>query len=187
MLGRVKAGVQRFDPEATLEALASGVVAGADLDMLIDRHGRWIYRGSPIQRMGLVRLFASALHRAPDRTYWLVTPYERWRVQVEDAPFLAVELERVGASAEQQLRVRTNIDAWVQLDRDHALELRDRGAGGSVPYVLLDRGLEARLTSAVFYELVDLAEPDPARPTTLGVWSAGVFFPLGHDVGEGDA
>ena len=56
-----------------------------------------------------------------------------------------------------------------------------------MPYVLLDRGLEARVTSAVFYELADLAEPGPARPTTLGVWSAGVFFPLAHDVGEDDA
>jgi hypothetical protein len=186
MRGNVRAGVQRFDPEATLLALARGELAGGDLDMLIDRQGRWVYRGSPIERMALVRLFASALGRAADGSYWLVTPFERWRVQVEDAPFLAVELERTGGSADRRLRFRTNIDEWVEVDDAHPLEMRDRGASGRVPYILLDRGLAARVTPAVFYELVDLAEPDPACPTTLGVRSAGRLFPLAHDLGEGD-
>ncbi len=180
--------MRRFDPEAALELLARGELAGADLDMRIDRHGTWIYRGSPIERMGLVRLFARALRRGPDGSYWLITPFERWRVTVDDVPFVAVELRREGGAGEQCLRFRTNMDEWVPLDSGHRLEMRGGGSGtGPVPYVGLDRGLEARVVQSVFYELADLAEPDPARPDLLGVRSAGLFFPLadGQDGAHG--
>src|SRR5437762_14321931 len=72
-----------------------------DLDMRIARDGTWFYRGSPITRMPLVKLFASVLRREPDGSYWLVTPAERGRVTVEDAPFIAVAGDSHGAGRNQ--------------------------------------------------------------------------------------
>src|SRR5260370_33998037 len=84
-----------------------------DLDMRIARDGTWFYRGSPISRMPLVKLFASVLRRERDGSYWLVTPAERGRVTVEDAPFIAVAVDREGEGRDQRLIFRTNLDEIV--------------------------------------------------------------------------
>src|ERR1700722_9928180 len=94
-----------------------------DLDMRIARDGTWFYRGSPIARHRLVKLFASVLRREDDGSYWLVTPVERGRVSVEDAPFLAVELTSEGQGRERQLSFRTNLDEIVAAGPDHRLRV----------------------------------------------------------------
>lgn len=154
-----------------------------DLQLRIAGDGEWLYRGSPIRRLELVKLFASVLRREPDGSHWLVTPVERGRVEVDDAPFVAVELRRDGEGALQRLRLRTNLDEWLTLGPDHPLRLR-RPAGGAaeagpVPYVEVRAGLEARLARPVYYELVELGEegPDGDRQG-FGVWSDGTFFAL---------
>src|SRR5689334_20445331 len=81
-----------------------------DLDMRIARDGTWFYRGTPINRVPLVKLFASVLRREADGSYWLVTPAERGRVIVEDAPFVAVAVDREGEGPKQRLIFRTNLD-----------------------------------------------------------------------------
>src|ERR1700740_390534 len=90
-----------------------------DLDMRIARDGTWFYRGSPIGRPALVQLFASVLRREPDGRYWLVTPAERGRIEVEDVPFLAVALTVQGEGREQQLIFRTNLDDIVTAGPDN--------------------------------------------------------------------
>jgi hypothetical protein len=146
--------------------------------MRIDRDGRWHYRGSPIGRQQMVRLFASILHRLPDGSYWLVTPAEQGMVEVEDVPFVAVELRADGIGREQRLEFRTNTEDWVAAGPDHKLVVRPTADGSEAPYLTVRDGLEARLLRPVFYHLVELAEPDPSGDR-LGVWSAGVFFPIG--------
>ncbi len=148
--------------------------------MRIDRDGGWHYQGSPIARPALVRLFATVLRRAEDGSHWLVTPVEQGRVEVEDAPFVAVELAAEGSGRDQRLRLRTNLDDWVELDAAHPLRLEARPDGAEVPYLLVRDRLEARVARPVFYDLVELAEPAPdAEDRRVGVWSAGCFFPLG--------
>ena len=157
----------------------------AGLDMRIARDGTWFYRGSPINRMPLVKLFASVLRREADG-YWLVTPVERGRVVVEDAPFLAVAVDKEGDGREQQLIFRTNLDEIVTAGPEHPLRVEVAADGTPAPYVLLRPGLEARLTRPVFYELVEWA--DAARISSeepFGVWSGGMFFDLG-DPGDED-
>jgi hypothetical protein len=158
-----------------------------DLDMRIARDGTWFYHGSPIGRKPLVKLFASVLRREHDGTYWLVTPVERGRIVVDDAPFLGVELDASGAGADQILVLRTNVDDSVAIGPDHPLRVAEDAASGEPsPYVLVRRGrdgrpgLEARLARPVFYELVERAVPDPHDPARLGVWSSGAFFALGR-------
>jgi uncharacterized protein len=153
------------------------------LGLRILHDGNWLYRGSPIYRMELVKLFASVLRREADGSYWLVTPAERGRIEVDDVPFLAVELAVEGGGMDRRMRLRTNVDEWLTLGPQHPLRLgrsSDQAAdAGPVPYVLVRAGLEARLARPVFYKLVELGEErqEDGRKR-FGVWSAGSFFAL---------
>lgn len=156
-----------------------------DLDMRIARDGTWFYRGSPIARPRLVKLFASVLRREDDGSYWLVTPVERGRVTVEDAPFLVVEVTSEGSGPHRRLSFRTNLDEIVAAGADHPLRVDTTANGEPAPYILVRPGLEARLNRPVFYELVELADAergDSAGP--FGLWSGGMFFDLGDPEDE---
>jgi hypothetical protein len=159
-------------------------------DMRIARDGTWFHQGGPIKRMALVKLFSTVLRRDESGDFWLVTPVERGRIEVEDAPFVAVELHAEGAGKAQMLRLRTNLDHWVTVGASHPIRVTENpDTREPAPYVLVRDNLEARISRAVFYELAELAEPadpvEPSEPGTdgenamLGVWSAGVFFALG--------
>jgi hypothetical protein len=151
-----------------------------DLDMRIAHDGTWYYRGSPINRPALVKLFASVLRREDDGSYWLVTPAERGRVVVEDAPFIAVSLDIEGEGSGQRLIFRSNLDEIVAAGPEHKLRVETTANGTPAPYVSMRPGLEARLARPVFYELVDLgAEETIDSETKFGVWSDGMFFELG--------
>jgi hypothetical protein len=151
-----------------------------DLDMRIARDGTWFYRGSPIGRLSLVKLFASVLRRDADGRYWLVTPAERGLIAVEDAPFLAVALTAEGKGREQRLIFRTNLDEFVTAGSENPLRVQTATSGQPAPYILMRDGLEARLARPVFYELVELGtEEQVGNSKQFGVWSRGAFFSLG--------
>jgi hypothetical protein len=178
---------------AKLVPAAAGGTGGAvrqpvdcgHFDITIARDGSWSYRGSPIGRMALVRLFSTVLRRESDGSFWLQTPVERGRITVEDAPFVAVELTRQGEGRHQELIFRTNLDDTVAADAEHPLRVVNHAVGGPSPYILVRNGLEARLNRPVFYELVELGREERVGDATLfGVWSKGEFFPLGRLEGE---
>ncbi|MFN0044088.1 MAG: DUF1285 domain-containing protein [Alphaproteobacteria bacterium] len=152
-----------------------------DFGLRIARDGEWFYHGSPIGRKSLIRLFSSALRRDGDGAYWLITPAERGRIEVEDAPFTAVELNVTGQGKMRTLTFRTNVDDEVAVDEDHPIRVAIVGARGEPrPYVTVRDGLEARILRAVFYQLVDLAEVrETGGARAFGVWSKGAFFALG--------
>jgi uncharacterized protein len=158
-----------------------------DLPFLIKRDGTWLYRGSPINRKELVCLFASVLKREADGSFWLETPAERGRIEVEDAPFVAVELDWMGDGRHQTLSFRTNVDQVVTAGPDNPIRIaHDLLTCEPTPYILIragagNRGIEARINRAVYYELVALAVPEwVGCRRMLGVWSCGRFFPLGE-------
>jgi len=159
-------------------ALKPGQVICGELEMRIDRGGQWHYRGSPIGRKELVRLFSTVLRRDDEGDYWLITPAEVGRIAVEDAPFLAVEMTTSGSGADQIITLRTNLDALVSVDDGHPIRVDfDNDTFEPSPYLVMDGGIEALITRAVYYELVGLGvEQDGA----LGVWRCGGFFSLGH-------
>src|SRR6516164_5909781 len=176
-----KAGSSNSSPVDPVAGGRRSPIDRGDLDMRIARDGTWFYRGSPIARLPLVKLFASVLRREADGRYWLVTPAERGRVEVEDVPFLAVALMAEGEARDQQLIFRTNLDEFVTAGPDNPLRVETGANGEPAPYILVRDGLEARLARPVFYELVELGtEEQVAKRTQFGVWSRGAFFSLGE-------
>jgi len=150
-----------------------------DIGMAIRRDGVWLYQGSPIGRKPLVRLFSRVLRRDADGKHYLVTPVEKVDVSVEDAPFLAVELEAIGEGASQELIFRTNVDDVVRCGPCSPLRFEtEAGSGGLKPYLLVRGRLEALVTRALYYDLVEMAVEQAGR---LGLWSGGAFFPLEPD------
>lgn len=158
--------------------LASMTPLCGDFPIRIARDGTWHYQGSPIGRKPLVVLFARVLARQPNGDYWLVTPYERGRIVVDDAPFVAVLCEIAGEGRAQTLRFTTNLDEEVTADEAHPIVMRGT-IDEPAPYVVVRPGLEARLARAVFYQIVDRAtEAEVDGRRRFGVWSAGRFFAL---------
>ncbi|MGE0611481.1 MAG: DUF1285 domain-containing protein [Hyphomicrobiales bacterium] len=148
-----------------------------DIGLAIDSEGVWSYRGSPIGRQALVKLFSGVLRRDEDGQHYLITPVEKVVVHVADAPLQAVEMAAAGKGREQVLGFRTNADDEVAAGPEHPLRFAvDRGNEGLKPYVLVRGRLEARLSRPLAYELAGLAEEVDGR---LGVWSGGRFFPFG--------
>ena len=143
-----------------------------EIDIRIRRDGVWFHEGTPIGREALVRLFASVLRLDPDG-FHLVTPVEKLKITVEDAPFQAVRVDRAGNA----LRFLTNVGDEVEAGPEHALRVViDPETGEPAPYLHVRRGLEARLTRPVFYELAEMAEPHEGA---MAVASHGGWFALG--------
>jgi uncharacterized protein len=149
-----------------------------DLDMRIASDGTWFYMGTPIGRPALVRLFSTILKREEGK-YFLVTPVEKVGIRVEDAPFLAVEMQTETIAAERRLRFRTNVDDWVDCDSAHRLRFETSRAGGLTPYLHVRADLWAKVTRALYYDLVEMGEERmiDGRPM-FGVESSGEFFPM---------
>ncbi len=169
-LPREKGGlapVERWDPPFC-----------GDIDMKIAADGTWFYQKTPIGRPALVRLFSTVLKREGDK-YYLVTPVEKVGLIVVDAPFLAVEL-KVEQAEDQVLAFRTNVDDWVEAGPGHALRFTPEPAtGGLKPYLHVRRDLWAKVTRALFYDLVELGEErDVAGTRMFGVASKGEFFAM---------
>jgi len=158
-----------------------------DIDMRIAADGTWFYQKTPIGRPALVKLFASVLKREGDK-YFLVTPVEKVGIVVDDAPFLAVEMQ-VNAGEDHiprhlldghVLRFRTNVDDWIEAGPEHPLRFEpEEATGGLKPYLHVRRDLWAKVTRALFYDLVDLGEErDVGGKAMFGVVSAGEFFAM---------
>lgn len=180
---------QRSQPETLAERLTSPKkgprrvpVDHGHYHIRITRDGEWHYRDSPIARPSLVKLFASVLVKDADGQYWLQTPVEKGRIDVDDAPFTAVAMEYEGDGRERAVWFRTNVGEVVQLDAEHPLRMgASTKRGGPAPYVIVRDGLEALIARPVYYDFVKLGENGEGKDAGLfGVWSHGVFFSLGE-------
>lgn len=163
---------------ATNRAFPPMMPVCGEFPIRIARDGTWFYHGSPIGRKTLVKLFARVLARQPDGAFWLVTPYERGAIVVDDAPFVAVLCQVTGAGQAQRLTFTTNLDDEVTAGPTHPITMRG-SIEAPAPYVTVRPGLEARLSRAVFYQLADLVCAGAHEGRVIsGVWSDGVFFAL---------
>jgi hypothetical protein len=168
------------------EAPRRKILDYGELPFLIRRDGAWLYKGTPINRKAMVCLFSSVLKRDAEGRFLLETPAERGSIEVEDAPFVAVEMDWTGQGRDQVLTFRTSVDQVITAGRSHRLRVaRSLMTCEPTPYIHVRDGagaypIEARINRAVYYELVALAEPGFVEGRrVLGVWSEGVFFALG--------
>ena len=146
-----------------------------EIDIRIRKDGVWFHEGTPIGREALVRLFSTVLRRDPDG-FHLVTPVEKMKIQVEDAPFIATRVDREGPA----LKFVTNVGDEVEAGPDNAIRVEVGEDGEPRPYLHVRRGLDALIARAVFYELVEMAqERETPEGPTLGVESNGAWFPVG--------
>ena len=150
-----------------------------DMDMRIARDGTWFHEGTPIGRIGLVKLFAGILKREGDK-YFLVTPVEKVGIRVDDAPFVAVDFEASGAGKDQVITFHTNLGDEATAGPDHPIRVeRDPETGEPAPYIHIRAGLEALIDRKSFYRLVDLGlDVHRDGESWFGVWSLGKFFPM---------
>jgi hypothetical protein len=192
--------VEKAPPLSGLPASLAGLVAQAgdparprpverwnppycgEIDMRIAADGTWFYRGSPIGREALVRLFASILRREADGRYVLVTPVERVGIEVEDAPFLAVEVAADGQGRDGRLVFRTNMGDIVTAGSEHPLRFEtEPQTGGFKPYIRVRGGLDALATRPLAQHLVGIAVD---LGGVAGLWSEGSFFAFAGPHGE---
>jgi hypothetical protein len=150
-----------------------------DLDMRIAGDGTWFYMGTPIGRPALVRLFSTILKRE-DGKHFLVTPVEKDGNRVDDAPFLAVEMQNEQSErGGRLLRFRTNVDDWVPCDGGHRLRFEMAADGGLTPYLHVRSDLWAKVTRALYYDLVDMGEERVVDGQPMfGIESGGEFFAM---------
>src|SRR6201987_498272 len=149
-----------------------------DLDMRIASDGTWFYMGTPIGRPALVRLFSTILKRE-DGKHFLVTPVEKVGIRVDDAPFLAVEMQTQQDARGRLLRFRTNVDDWVDYEHGHGLRFEAAEDGGLTPYLHVRADLWAKVTRALYYDLVDMGEARMVDGEEMfGIESGGEFFAM---------
>lgn len=144
-------------------------------EMRIARDGRWFYRGSPIDRPAMVRLFASVLRRDPDGSHMLVTPVEKLTIDVERTAFRATQMAMAGEGRERRIGLTLDSGDGLIVGERHPMTIVELPDGPS-PRVAVRFGLEAELDRSLYYELADIALAEGHDPP--GVWSDGSFFPL---------
>ena len=150
-----------------------------DIDIRIASDGSWHHEGRPFQRESLVRLFASVLRREDDGQYYLLTPAEKMRIRVDDAPFLAVQMERLN-DPQPSLLFTTNLGEQVVADRTHPIRVEFDASGEPRPYIRFRDNLDALISRSVYLDLVALGEPFQQQGRShLGITSQGVHFDLG--------
>ena len=151
-----------------------------DMDMVIRRDGSWHYMGSPIGRASMVRLFSTIMRHDDDDCYYLVTPVEKVRIQVEDAPFVATAVDAEGMGQNQVLTFTTNVGDTVRLDSGHPFRVDlDPESAEPSPYILVRDRLEALVHRNIFYQLVEMADIQSVENSDwYGIWSGGAFYKI---------
>tara|TARA_B110000014_G_C20125350_1_gene598932 strand:- start:785 stop:1357 length:573 start_codon:yes stop_codon:yes gene_type:complete len=151
----------------------------ANVDMRISREGQWFFMNSPIGRERMVRLFSKVLRFDEDGHYYLVTPVEKIRLNVEDKPFLIVDFEVNNSGKNQNIYFKTNTDDIFQLSAKNPLRVVINKKQEPSPYVVVRSNLEGLISRNIYYKLIDLGKHEKINNTdNYGIWSAGSFFNL---------
>ena len=143
-------------------------------DIRIASNGDWYHEGTKIQRIELVKLFASVLNKRDDNKYWLTTPKEEGVIKVDDAPFVITKMDYSGEIETANCWFTTNLEDKILLSKKNPLRLEFDNKKNPRPYVYLFRGMEALILRQVYYEIVKYAVKD--ENGIYGIWSDNTFF-----------
>lgn len=147
-----------------------------DSEMQIMADGRWFHQGGEIKRPAMVRAFSTLLRRDADGSHHLVTPQQKLSIIVDDAPFIAVEMQSKGTGKQRSVALRLNTDDLLVIGPDNPIIVKN-DQDPPLPYAMVRDNLWAKLSRPVYYELAEIAlDESPENP---GFWSENIFFPLG--------
>ena len=150
-----------------------------DIPMQIKANGQWFYMGTPINRPALVKLFSRVLRHDDDGCFYLVTPVEKVRIVVDDAPYVATLVDRVEEEGVTYLRFTTQTGDQVVVDADHPLWVTYSSDGEPRPYIRVRDRLDALVNRNVFYQLVGWATEDVVNgKQCYAIESAGIRFEI---------
>lgn len=128
-----------------------------DMDLIVKNDGSWIHEGRTITRQGLLRTFSRILKREDDH-YFLVTPAEKWRIQVESAPFFIVSMQVENPGKSQVITMASNTDNLISLNAEHPLWVEYDSELNPTPYILVRQNLHGLISRNVYNELCELVE-----------------------------
>ena len=132
-----------------------------DIDMKIMRNGKWFYMGTEIKRPAMVKLFSGILRLDEDNQYYLVTPVEKVRIQVEDAPFVATSIIQELKNSIKNLYFKTNVNEKILLSKKNAIDIQiNINTEEPSPYIYVRKNLKALISRSVFYEIIELARKE---------------------------
>jgi len=150
----------------------------SDSKMQILSDGRWFHDGGEIKRHSMIRAFSSLLRKDGDG-YWLVTPYEKQSIIVDDAPFIACEVHSIGKAKDRHISIRLNTSDIIIMDEGHRLNMKGSDENEHIPYINIRNNLLAKFTRSAAYELYEWAIEECEMEDDIGLWSGGIYFSLG--------
>ncbi len=150
-----------------------------NFDIHIDKDGKWFHKDSPIKRIEIVKLFSSVLYRDDIGKYWLETPAEKGTITVEDVPFIIIDFKVKTSNKKNSIFFTDNLDRQYKLSKKFPIvfKLKKNYSNQKIPYLFLGKGLFAKISRSVFYELVKISNRDEFK-NKIGIWSDGIFFEL---------
>ena len=131
-----------------------------DIDMHILRNGKWTYMGSEIKRPAMIKLFSNIIRLDDDGHYYLVTPVEKVRIKVDDAPFVAVSMNKIKVEGVNCLSFTTNVQDEVTLSKENPIEIVISDNDEPSPYITIRNNLKALISRSVYYDLINMAEEE---------------------------
>jgi len=153
-----------------------------DMDLRIDREGRWIHEGREIKRPAMVKLFSTIL-KFEDGKFFLVTPVEKWQINVDIAPFFIIEARREERNAKQAVVLVTSTDDFIVVGEDHPLVIKQGMVAEEIsPLVSVRDNLMGLISRSVYYQLIDWGQVVslPNGVNELFLESLGSSFSLGY-------
>ena len=180
MFSKLDAGIARDHKELLNDNFKKRFKCG-HFGIKILRDGTWLYQGTPINRIEMVKLFSTVLKVDNDGVYYLETPVEKGIIDVEDAPFIAVSMISEIIDEDQHITFSTNLGDQVTVcEKNPVFVELNKERNELLPYVIVRGNLKALIARPVYYQLADIAVSDKNEPDYLGVWSRGNFFKLGR-------
>ena len=171
-----------------------------DMDLTIKANGEWWHEGGHMTRQSLVSLFATILWKEENNgavEYFLKTPVQKLRIQVEDAPLLINDVGIIEGQGKNWLEFTTSTGDVVRLDDEHPISLRaytmkdsddnshsdksknkegNKSTESSTqirPYMMVRNGLEALIGRNAFYHLTEIGELTEREGETILTLQSG--------------
>ena len=120
----------------------------------IKSNGEWLYQNSLIQKKALIKLFSSVLIGDGKGNFYLETPAEKGKIEVEDAPFVVIDFNVKGLNKKQEIIFKTNLEEEITLSKNNPLFYK-KSKKNYIPYINIRKNINAKILRSVYYQLIN--------------------------------